>query len=320
MSCGRYAPSPTGRLHLGNLRTALLAWLQCRLINGKFILRIDDLDQPRNVPGSLEQIIEDLYWLGLDWDEGPDVGGINGPYLQSLRLGFYRRAFDSLRKYGCVFPCVCSRKDIAMALSAPHQDQPVNIYPGTCRPTASILVGARAVDARENFAWRFAVGDQTVHFDDEICGPQWLELKSCVGDFVVRRRDGLYAYQLVSVVDDQMMGVTDVLRGEDLINSTHRQLALIHALHYRIPGFWHVPLLRDNENRKMSKRDGSDSLKQWQERAGTAEQLVGYFAYSSGLIDENRPISATELLQTLDIRRYKAKLHGQKRKSSRMSC
>ncbi len=309
MSSGRYAPSPTGQLHLGNLRTALLAWLHARLSCSVFILRIDDLDAPRNRPGSLEQIIEDLHWLGLDWDEGPDVGGDNGPYLQSQRLEFYERAFVNLQGAARVFPCRCSRKDITHALSAPHLVQIAPIYPGTCRPAnfKNRVPGQRG-NWRGTFAWRFAVGDKVIHYEDKLWGRQQQNLGNAVGDFVVKRRDGLYAYQLASVVDDGLMGVTDVVRGEDLLDSTPRQIALMKALNILQPNFWHVPLLQDDFGQRMSKRDGSNSLEQWRVQNYSPAKLVGNFAYTLGLIDSNKALTAKELLHDLSLDGFRQKL------------
>ena len=309
MVCGRYAPSPTGRLHLGNLGTALSAWLQVRLQDGRFILRIDDLDQPRNRPGSMEQIIKDLRWLGLDWDEGPDVGGDNGPYLQSQRSHHYQAAFDQLRQSARLFPCGCSRKDIAEALSAPHGASPGKVYPGTCRPgTPSTFDQPSDQNSTQDFAWRFAVDNAVVTFNDQVMGEIRQRLADEAGDFVVRRRDGLTAYQLATVVDDQLMAVTDVVRGADLVGSTPRQLSLIHALDYTEPRYWHVPLLMDEHGARMSKRDGTDSLVQWQAAGKTAADLTGFLAHASGLTDSPAAISCEELRQSLDISEFRRRL------------
>jgi len=220
---GRYAPSPTGPLHLGNIRTALLAWLQIRLAGGVFILRIDDIDAARNRPGGIEQLIDDLRWLGLDWDEGPDIGGPHAPYLQSQRSAIYDAAFQQLRDHGRVFACHCSRKDIALAASAPHERDAHTIYPGTCRAPRSDA-GGRAS------AWRYRVEQRRVRFDDEIAGETVQHMDRDVGDFVIRRADGGYAYQLATAVDDAMMGITDVVRGADLLTSTPRQIEVLRAL------------------------------------------------------------------------------------------
>ncbi|MCY3769824.1 MAG: tRNA glutamyl-Q(34) synthetase GluQRS [Gammaproteobacteria bacterium] len=300
-ACGRYAPSPTGRLHLGNLQTALLAWLQARLMGGRFILRMDDLDQPRIRPGAQQQILEDLAWMGLDWDEGPDVGGANGPYLQSQRTRYYAQALDTLGKHKKIFACFCSRKDIALAVGAPHPGDRNQPYPGTCR--ANLYPGGHQTanpDDKKPLSWRYCVGDRKIVFDDLVCGRQEQDLATDAGDFVVKRKDGQFAYQLTTVVDDGLMGVSDVVRGADLLSSTHRQIALISDLGFSKPRFWHMPLVYDFRNRRMSKRDGSDSLEQWQSAGKTAPQLIGEFAYPLGLIDQPGPLSTQELLASLD--------------------
>jgi glutamyl-tRNA synthetase len=290
--CGRYAPSPTGDLHLGNLRTALAAWLQARLMNGVFVLRMEDLDRPRNRTGSAAKIIHDLCRLGLDWDEGPDNGGPLGPYTQLERNVFYRAAFDCLRDRARLFPCFCSRKDIREAASAPHGAGIV--YPGTCREMDPNVNHAGAP------AWRFAVNDSRVCFHDCLQGIQRQDLGREVGHFVVRRRDEVFAYQLAVVVDDALMGVTDVVRGEDLMESTPRQIALQEALELPTPRYWHVPVLHDDQGERMSKRDGSASLDEYCAAGGTVESLVGRFAAELNLVDSNESLSAVELLSGLD--------------------
>ena len=307
--CGRYAPSPTGRLHLGNLRTALLAWLQVRLEGGRFIIRMDDLDQPRVRPGARQQILEDLSWMGLDWDEGPDVGGENGPYLQSQRTRYYADAFHTLGKNGKIFACFCSRRDIALAVGAPHQTRQNPPYPGICR--ANLYPGrpgTAGLDAQGPLSWRYRVGDRKIVFDDVLCGRQEQDLAGEVGDFVVKRKDGQFAYQLTTVVDDYFMGVSDVVRGVDLMASTPRQIALISDLGFHKPRFWHMPLVYDSRNRRMSKRDGSDSLEQWQSAGKTAPELVGEFASHLGLVDRAERLSTRELLLSLDSTRFREAL------------
>jgi len=286
--CGRYAPSPTGPLHLGNLRTALLAWMQARLAGGRFILRMEDLDRPRVRRGSAENILADLRWLGLEWDEGPDCGGPAAPYNQSQREEFYLDALETLRGQGKIFPCRCSRKDIAEAASAPHGGRH-SVYPGTCRNRG---MG----DDEKKFALRYKAPPRTVTFRDKIAGEQKQNLQREAGDFVVRRADGAFAYQLAVVVDDAMMGVTDVVRGADLLHATPRQLELHRALGRRPPEFWHVPLLHDQTGRRMAKRDGSDSLQQLRARGLSAEEVTGMLAAGLGWVKPGTALSAGELL------------------------
>lgn len=307
MRVSRYAPSPTGPLHLGNLRTALLAWLQARLWGARFLLRMEDLDQPRVKPGSASQIVHDLSWLGLDWDAGPAPALLNHAqsveFSQSRRTGFYQSALIHLHSRGLVYPCYCSRKDIREAASAPHGRLPV--YPGTCRNLYPDLTPGNEpeINGRKP-AWRFAVTDQDIEFEDVLMGKFKQNLLTDVGDFVVRRSDGLFAYQMAVVVDDVQMDVTDVLRGEDLLDSTCRQIELFKALDSPPPRFWHVALLHDDQGRRLSKRDGSDSIQVLREQGMTANQIVGQLAYSCGLLQEQKVLSARQLLSGLTRREF----------------
>ena len=304
---GRYAPSPSGPLHPGNLRTALLAWLQARLASQPFILRIEDLDLPRTRPGSSEQLIDDLHWLGLDWDEGPDVGGNAAPYYQSQRTALYEAAFAQLLEQGLIYPCYCSRKDIQNAASAPHTHEHGPIYPGTCRgPKQRAEMEQRHPE--KVAAWRYRVPGRTIEFEDRILGNISQSLDREVGDFVIKRTDGLFAYQLAVVVDDGLMGITDVVRGADLLDSTARQIELFEALGYPVPDFWHVPLMLDDTGARLSKRDGSDSLELWRQQGKSAEDVIGHLAFSVGLIDEERAVSARELLQGLTLDLFRQRL------------
>lgn len=306
LTVGRYAPSPTGRLHLGNLRTALLSWLQVRLAGGRFLLRMEDLDQPRVVAGSDVQILRDLEWLGLDWD---------GSVLrQSERTAAYAEALDTLASANLVYPCYCSRKDLRTVASAPHGK--TGVYPGTCADLdkqAQIKKGEQ-----KSPSLRVRVPDRHWHFFDVVAGEQHQNLRQEVGDFVVKRADGLFAYQLAVVVDDLHQGVTDVLRGSDLLDSTVRQLYLADLLREQTAldreiRYWHVPLLRDDSGQRLAKRDGSDSLIQWQEVGKTAAMLIGKFALQLGFIDKAAAITAQELLRELSPDSFVAALkkHGQ---------
>ena len=283
---GRYAPSPTGRLHLGNLRTALVSWLHARVNNGVFLLRIDDLDTPRNREGAVEQLIEDLIWLGLDWDQPP--------ILQSERLSLYQVGFNRLLQQEQLFPCQCSRKDIANAASAPHHQDGTQCYPGFCRPDQP--THEFSSEQIRNAAWRFRIDTAApiIVFEDQILGQQKENLSQQTGDFVVKRRDGLFAYQLANVIDDGALGVTDVVRGVDLIGSTPRQLALFDALALLKPRFFHLPLMQTNGT-IMSKRNDAQSLDPWRIRDGGPEKLIGKLAFSIGLIDHEYPIDCAEL-------------------------
>jgi len=306
---GRYAPSPSGPLHLGNLRTALLAWLQARLAGQSFILRMEDLDLPRIKAGSGEQILKELRWLGLDWDHGPDCGGPASPYEQSARTRFYQQAFEQLLEQDLIYPCYCSRKDIQQAASAPHTHEYGSIYPGTCRDPAQRAV-MKQQHPDKTAAWRYRVPTRTIEFTDRIIGKVSQSLDREVGDFVIKRADGLFAYQLAVVVDDGMMGISDVVRGADLLDSSARQIELFEALGYPVPTFWHVPLMMDSSGARLSKRDGSDSLEVWRQQGKSAEDLIGYLAHSVGLIERDCQLSAAELLAVLTLDELRQRIHS----------
>lgn len=297
----RYAPSPTGPLHLGNVRTALIAWTQARLSGAAFVMRVEDLDEPRSVDGSQEEILDDLEWLGIDWDEGPRVGGPCGPYVQSQRKAIYEAALAHLDQTHAVFRCYCSRKDIAEASSAPHSRG--RIYPGTCRDlTPEQEVEVQAAKNGKEPSHRIRTGSVSVTVDDEIAGTIQQDIATDVGDFVVRRADGYFAYQLAVVVDDLLMGITDILRAVDLLDSTPRQAWLFEKLGSPWkPRFWHVPLMTDASGKRLSKRDGSQSLGELRDKGLTAEDVVGKLALSLGWRDDDSPITATSLLESVTL-------------------
>ncbi len=303
---GRYAPSPTGPLHLGNIRTALLAWLQTRLAAGQFILRMEDLDQPRVKIGSAERILYELRWLGIDWDEGPNLGGPVGPYDQGSRNDFYHAALYELKREGRLFPCFCSRKDIAQAASAPHAPDSKALYPGTCRNTnAEEVELIRRQKGNRIPAWRYRVPNHVITFDDQVAGSISQVLHQEVGDFVVRRADNLFAYQLAVVIDDTLMGITDVVRGADLLASTPRQIELFNALGFRVPQFWHVPLLTNETGERLSKRDGAESIAALRDHGASPEHIVGQLAASVRLVPPGSRLSARELLEELDMETFR---------------
>ena len=283
---GRYAPSPSGPLHMGNIQTALLAWLQVRLGDGHLHLRIDDLDEARTKPGSAQQIMDDLTWLGLHWD--------GEPYYQTLHIADYEAAFDGLVNSQKVYACVCSRKEIAKVASAPHEPGLSVKYPGTCRDR--MLTDG---EVEKLLAWRYVVENSLTSFTDVLAGAQRQNLMEDVGDFILRRKDGVYAYQLATVVDDINLGVTDVVRGADLLDSTPRQIALFNDLNGTVPQFWHTPLKLDENGERMAKRSGANSLLNLRQQGITAKQLIAKLAFDLGLLGENEPLSAKDLLQKL---------------------
>jgi glutamyl-tRNA synthetase len=292
---GRFAPSPTGDLHLGNARTALLAWLQVRAAGGTLVMRVEDIDPGRSRPELIGQQFEDLRWLGLDWDEGPDVGGPHAPYLQSGRRDLYDAALHRLRAEGRLFACTCSRKDIAAASSAPHAaDEEGPRYPGFCRHRPG------DPNAAAPAALRFRVPAAPVCFEDRVQGRRCIDLEECGGDFVVRRKDGVAAYQLAVVVDDAAMGITDVLRGADLLISTARQILLHQALGATTPRWAHVPLLLGPDGERLSKRHGSVTIRGIREAGARPQEVIGWLAWSCGLADQPREAAAAELVSSFD--------------------
>ncbi|MGW9127618.1 tRNA glutamyl-Q(34) synthetase GluQRS [Paenibacillus chitinolyticus] len=295
---GRFAPTPSGELHIGNARTALLAWLQTRAAGGTFVLRMEDIDKPRCRPELAEQITEDLRWLGLHWDEGPEAGDPFGPYVQSARGHLYEEALQTLRERGHLYPCYCSRAELHAISSAPHglsSEGPS--YPGTCRFLTEAEREARA--AVKAPAFRFAMPAEDIAFRDLAAGAQVFP-GGAGGDFVVQRADGIVAYQLAAAVDDAAMGITDVLRGWDLLDSTPRQLMLLRALGCEPPRYTHVPLLYGPDGQRLSKRHGSLSVSAIRRAGVPAETLLGVLAYLSGLTNRPEPVQADEL--TRDFR------------------
>lgn len=271
---GRFAPSPTGSLHLGLARTALLAYLRARSESGAFVLRSEDIDTPRVVPGSLAGILEDLRFLGISWHEGPDVSGPFAPYEQSRCFDRYDQAIALLTERGLVYPCTCSRKEIALA-SAPHGPSEFGApYPGTCRLAPS-RPGAPA-------ALRFRVPDVLPSFVDALTGRTVEPLAQ--GDFVLRRADGLYSYHLAVVADDIAMQVSEVVRGADLAGCTGLQLALYDALGAPPPRFAHVPLLLGADGKRLAKRDQASGIAALRAQGTPADQIVGELLRSLGLV------------------------------------
>lgn len=290
-SRGRFAPSPTGRLHRGNLRTALLAWLDARLAGGELLLRLDDLDTPRNRPGAEAAILADLRWLGLDWD-GP-------PLRQSERRGLYATALSALRRSGALYPCRCSRRLLA-DVSAPHGA--LSVYPGHCRgrPPQWGPVGGRLP------SWRLQLPAGPILWQERVAAPGRLEGATAVGDVVVRRADGVVAYHLATAVDELTLGISDVVRGADLWSSTGAQVAVMAALGASPPRYGHVPLWRDQQGQRLSKREDAEGLERWRAQGLDAAAVIGALAASLGLVSEGARLSAQELLASIDPARWRS--------------
>lgn len=296
MRRGRFAPTPSGDMHLGNAKIALLSWLQMRAVDGVYILRIEDIDTQRSRRHIAERIMEDLRWLGLDWDEGPDNKPVepSESYWQSERTSLYDEALIKLTAAGLLYPCYCSRAELIAVGDAPHGlSSEGNPYAGTCRGLT------REEQLRKEMlktpSLRFSLGNDGVTFMDGIAGTQTFSPASS-GDFVVRRADGLYSYQLAVTVDDALMGITDVLRGDDLLDSTPRQLWLYDALALNTPSFSHVPLIYGEDGHRLAKRHGDLGITTLRSSGAKPEQVVGWLAYISGLIDRPEPVAAADLV------------------------
>ena len=296
MTTGRFAPSPSGRMHIGNLFTSLLAWLSAKRQGGRVVLRIEDLDTRRCTPEYARQLQDDLQWLGLTWDEGPGVGGPHGPYEQSKRGALYASALERLRARGLVYPCFCTRAELHAA-DAPHRSDGQTVYPGTCRALTPEQVAQRARTRPP--AYRLRVPDGETAFRDGHMGRYAERLERDCGDFLLCRSDGLYAYQLAVVVDDAAMGVTEVVRGSDLLSSTPRQLLLYRLLGLTPPAFFHVPLLLSGDGRRLSKRDRDLNLSALRTRYPPGA-VIGKLAFLAGFHPTAEPVSPSELLFAFD--------------------
>ena len=289
---GRFAPSPSGRIHLGNMFCSLIAWLSAKQKDGKIVLRIEDLDTARCPRKYSRQMEEDLRWLGLHWDTGPGCGGPDEPYYQSERTEIYQRAKDTLEQLGLVYPCFCTRGELHAA-SAPHRSDGQVLYAGTCRHLTPEQVAEK--EAYRAPALRLRVPDEIWGFTDGHMGAYRENLEWDCGDFLLRRSDGMFAYQLAVVVDDAAMGVTEVVRGADLLDSTPRQMYLYHLLGLQIPEFYHVPLLLASDGRRLSKRDADAGLDDLQKRC-SAEEIIGKLAYLAGFNPSAEPRTPQSLL------------------------
>jgi glutamyl-tRNA synthetase len=268
---GRLAPSPTGLLHLGHARTFWIAAQRAKEHKGTLILRNEDLDQQRCRQKYVRAMLEDLHWMGIGWREGPDCGGAYAPYSQSARRGHYLEAWRRLRNGRFIYPCTCSRKDLAEAVAAPHDSDDEPIYPGRCRSRED----AAQFDQPAGVNWRFRVPDgEAVRFQDGHFGWQSFTAGQDFGDFILWRRDDVPAYQLAVVVDDAAMGMTEVVRGADLLKSTARQILLYRALGLKMPDFYHCDLLRDESGMRLAKRHDALSIQCLRESGWNAERVI----------------------------------------------
>ena len=290
---GRFAPTPSGRLHLGNILCAMLAYLSARSKGGRFLLRIEDVDIPRCPRRLAQQCIDDLTWLGFTWDEAP--------LYQSDRGDVYAAALDRLAEGGHTYPCFCTRAQL-MSLAAPNLGDTQVIYQRTCAHLSPEEAAEKAKTRAP--AIRLRVPDEDVSFTDGLFGPQTENLERDCGDFILRRSDGLYGYQLAVVVDDAMSGVTEVVRGRDILSATPRQLYLQRLLGVDAPAYVHIPLLVDAQGRRLAKRDKDLDLTALAQRFTPAD-ILGMLAYSAGLLDEVRPMTLEGLIPLFDWRKVK---------------
>ena len=282
-------------MHLGNIYTALLSWLCAKRDGGRWLLRIEDLDPQRSRREYALQAMEDLQWLGLSWDDEP--------LWQSERTEVYAEHFRLLQEQGHLYPCYCTRADILNAANAPHEADGRVIYPGTCRPKGQVAKGEGPLTLKSKApAWRVTVPDEDISFTDAVYGPQTFNLARHCGDFIVRRADGTFAYQLAVVVDDALSGITQVVRGRDLLLSAAQQIYLYSLLGYAPPSFAHLPLLCNTAGQRLSKRDTATHFGQLKQTF-TPRQLTGHIAYIAGLTPTVDALPLSDLLLTFDVHR-----------------
>lgn len=289
---GRFAPTPSGHAHIGNLFCFLLSWLSAKKQNGKVVLRMEDLDTQRSTLALAKETIEDMRWLGLTWDYGPTIDHSPDLYFQSTRTSIYEEYFTLLKEKGYVYPCFCSRADVKNA-NAPHLSDGRTIYPGTCRSLSPEK--QKELSISRSPAWRLAVKDETISFVDRLQGLYSQEMRYECGDFPIRRSDGLFCYQLAVVIDDALMGVTEVVRASDLLSSTPQQIYLYEILGFPVPKYIHIPTILDAHGRRLAKRDGSISLHELKEKY-SQEEILGRLAFLAGLQNAISPQTLDNLL------------------------
>ncbi|SHI65700.1 tRNA glutamyl-Q(34) synthetase GluQRS [Halodesulfovibrio aestuarii] len=297
---GRFAPSPTGYMHLGNAWSFLVCWLAARAKNGRLVLRIEDIDPDRSKPEFVDGIIEDLKWLGLDWDEGVDIGGEYEPYTQSESTLLYSRVIEALQKDGLVYPCYCTRKELRSLASAPHLSDYGSAYPELCLHLSEEERGEREAAGRRS-SMRLHCEKTEIGFTDALHGDCCMSWKECGGDFPLKRSDGVFAYQLAVVVDDMRQGITQVVRGEDILHCTPRQVYLYELFGCTPPEYIHLPLVVDHEGERLAKRHRHFELCKMREDGISAEAVVGYLAYLGGLTPTCQKMSVRKLLDTFSI-------------------
>lgn len=307
---GRLAPSPTGHLHVGNAWAFLWAWLAVRLANGTLVLRMEDIDPARSKQKFILHCLEDLHWLGIDWDEGVDINknsaliergtqcDIGASYLQSKRLALYEQGLSLLHAKNLLYPCYCTRKELRTLASAPHAEDAAPLYAGTCRHLTPQERAQKEAEGKKP-ALRVRCDVQCMDFYDEILGTQHINAAHWGGDFAIRRSDGVVAYQLAVVLDDIAMDINEVVRGEDLVHCTPRQLYLYKCFQAQAPHYAHVPLLLDEEGERLAKRHNSLSLRALREQGVRPQAIIGTLAWLGGVLPEPCALSPQELLHRL---------------------
>lgn len=298
---GRLAPSPTGHLHLGNAWSFLLCWLAVRSAGGRLVLRMEDIDPARSRPQFAVAIMRDLAWLGLDWDEGPDVGGPYGPYVQSQRLERYGEIIETLTRLGHTYPCYCTRKELKTMASAPHAEDVGPVYPGTCLGLSASERAERQGQGRKP-SLRLHGSAETV-FEDLVHGEVRLGWMDCGGDFPLRRSDGVVSYQLAVAADDMDQDISLVVRGADILPCTPRQIILFRLLDRPVPRYAHVPLMLDHSGERLAKRHEGCELRALREAGVSSRAITGYLAYRAGLLDHPALATPRDLAVLFDWNR-----------------
>ena len=296
--CGRLAPSPTGYIHLGNAWAFLVAWLAARSNQGQVILRLEDIDPARSRKEYQYGILRDLEWLGLDWDQGPDRDGAYGPYLQSERSERYIAAIEQLHCKGLIYPCFCTRKELRLLASAPHgpDEAGESVYPGTCRDLSDEKITQRLV-AGQKACLRFRAPEAPLAFIDLIAGTYPKTKNLLRDDVALRRSDGVFSYHLAVVVDDATMGITQVVRGNDLLHCTPGQIQLFKALGMTAPVYAHIPLLCDEQGDRLAKRHASLEIRKLRAAGVRSQVVIGYLAWLGGLISRFEPLPAIDIVK-----------------------
>lgn len=297
---GRLAPSPTGYMHLGNIWSFLLCWLHVRRCEGRLVLRMEDIDPDRSRPEFEVGIMRDLQWLGIDWDEGPDTGGPYAPYRQSERLARYQQVLDEFARRGFVYPCYCTRKELRAMASAPHKDDQTPVYPGLCLHLSPEERAEKEKSGRKP-ALRLQCDADAMPFSDLVLGDICMDLTECGGDFPLRRSDGVFAYQLAVVVDDIDQRITHIVRGDDILDSTPRQLLLYKRMEATPPVYAHVPLIFDYEGERLAKRHKHYEIRAFRDNGVAPEAIIGFLAYHAGLIGAPARVSAAELVSSFSF-------------------